>query len=163
MNSKSLNSALQCLLVALVLSVSPVHAAGQDELSSMFEWWNAAFKSPEGFTEAAFARHFTADAALIIDGVEQARGLPALVQHFRKIQASGAAVEIVLPFRQMFKQGDKIYTYHVIRSVRNGAPGCTLAAGHAFLQKGKISEVNLVRSLLSPQQAEKDPSCKQKA
>jgi len=129
----------------------------------MFEWWNVAFKSSTGFTEAAFAKYFTADAVLIIDGVEQARGLPAWVQHFRKIQASGASVEIVLPFRQVFKQGDKIYTYHVIRSLRNGTPGCTLAAGHALLQQGKISEVSLVRSILSQQQAEKDPSCLQRS
>jgi hypothetical protein len=160
-NGNYLNAGFKGLLIALALCGAPVHAADKDELSRMFEWWDGAFKSPEGFTEAAFAKYFTADAVLIIDGVEQARGLPAWVAHFRKIQASGAAVEIVLPFRQMFKQGDKIYTYHVIRSVRNGTPGCTLAAGHAFLKKGKISEVNLVRALLSPQQAEKDPSCRQ--
>jgi hypothetical protein len=163
MNFKNLNALFGCLLLAATLCMATAQATDKDELTRMFEWWNSAFKSPEGFTEAAFAKHFTPDAALIIDGVEQARGLPAWVQHFRKIQASGAVVEIVLPFRQVFKQGDKIYTYHVIRSLRNGTPGCTLAAGHAFLRKGKISEVNLVRAVLSPEQAAKDPACKQKA
>lgn len=148
-----------CLLAA-VLSLSSAQAsAAKDELSTMFEWWNTAFKTEDGFNAEAFARYYTSDARLVIDGVEQARGIEAWVQHFRKIQASGAQVEIVLPFRHVFKQGDKIYTYHVIRSVRNGAAGCTLAAGHAFLVKGKISEVNLVRAALDPAQAAKDPAC----
>jgi hypothetical protein len=147
-------------LLAAVLSLSSLQAsAATDELSTMFQWWNSAFKTQDGFNAEAFARYYTPDARLVIDGVEQARGIGAWVQHFRKIQASGAQVEIVLPFRQVFKQGDKIYTYHVIRSVRNGKAGCTLAAGHAFVVKGKISEVNLVRAVLPPEQAAKDPSC----
>lgn len=148
-----------CLLAAALCLSSAQTSAATDELSTMFEWWNSAFKTEDGFNAEAFARYFTPDARLVIDGVEQARGIDAWVQHFRKIQASGAQVEIVLPFRQVFKQGDKIYTYHVIRSIRNGAPGCVLAAGHAFLVKGKISEVNLVRKTLDPEQAAKDPSC----
>lgn len=165
----NLSTAWKGLLLAAVLCVSSAQAADvratdvratdKDELTKMFEWWNTAFKSPEGFTEAAFAGYFTPDAALVINGVEEARGLPAWVQHFRKIQATGADVEIVVPFRHVFKQGDKIYTYHVIRSRRNGAPGCMLAAGHAFLEKGRISEVNLVRAALDPAQAAKDPAC----
>lgn len=150
-----------CLLAAVLCLSSAQASAAKDELSTMFEWWNGAFKSKDGFTAEAFARYYTPDARLIIDGVEQARGIDAWVQHFRKIQASGAQVEIVLPFRHVFKQGDKIYTYHVIRSVRNGTPGCVLAAGHAFVVKGKISEVNLVRAALDPAQAAKDPSCSQ--
>jgi ketosteroid isomerase-like protein len=148
-----------CLLAAVLCLFSTQASAAKDELSTMFEWWNAAFKTKDGFNAEAFARYYTPDARLVIDGVEQARGIDAWVQHFRKIQASGAQVEIVLPFRQVFKQGDKIYTYHVIRSIRNGTPGCTLAAGHAFLVKGKISEVNLVRAALDPAQAAKDPAC----
>lgn len=147
-------------LLAAALCLSSAHAsAAKDELSTMFEWWNAAFKTENGFNAEAFARHYTADARLVIDGVEQASGIEEWVRHFRKIQASGAQVEIVLPFRHVFKQGEKIYTYHVIRSVRNGIMGCTLAAGHAFLVDGKISEVNLVRAALEPEQAAKDPAC----
>jgi ketosteroid isomerase-like protein len=159
MAMKNTSARKSCLLAA-VLSLSSVHAnAASDELSTMFEWWNSAFTTTDGFNAAAFARYYTPDARLVIDGVEQARGIDAWVQHFRKIQASGAQVEIVLPFRHAFKQGDKIYTYHVIRSVRNGVRGCMLAAGHALLVKGKISEVNLVRAPLEPAQAAQDPAC----
>lgn len=161
MRVKRVNASWKSGLAAAVLCLFSLQAsAAKDELSTMFEWWNAAFKTQDGFNAEAFSRYYTPDARLVIDGVEQARGIDAWVQHFRKIQASGAQVEIVLPFRQVFKQGDKIYTYHVIRSVRNGTPGCTLAAGHAFLVKGKISEVNLVRSNLDPARATKDPDCR---
>ena len=148
-----------CVLAAALCLSSAQACAAKDELSIMFEWWNTAIKTKDGFTADAFARYFTPDARLVIDGVEQARGIDAWVQHFRKIQASGAQVEIVLPFRQVFKQADKIYSYHVIRSVRNGTPACTLAAGHAFVVAGKLSEVNLVRAILDPVQAAKDPGC----
>lgn len=148
-----------CVLAGVLWLSSMQASAASDELGTMFEWWNTAFKAKDGFNAEAFGRYYTSDARLVIDGVEQARGIDAWVRHFRKIQESGAQVEIVLPFRQVFKQGDMIYTYHVIRSVRNGVAGCTLAAGHAFLVKGKISEVNLVRATLDPAQAATDPSC----
>ncbi|WP_372012303.1 hypothetical protein [Pseudoxanthomonas sp. 10H] len=94
----------------------------------MFAWWNQAMATPGAFTEEAFARHFTDDAPLVINGVETMRGPAGWAERFQMIQAATDAVEIVLPFRYSFQQGDRIYTYHVIRSRAGGKVDCMLAA-----------------------------------
>lgn len=127
-----------------------------DKLSEMFTWWNQAMKTPGGFTDEAFAKYFTADAPLLIDGVEVMRGPAGWAKRFQGIQqAVGAgggagAVEIVVPFRHSFQKDNRIYTYHVIRSRANGRVSCMLAAGHADIQGGLLSEVSLVRAEIDP-------------
>jgi hypothetical protein len=145
----------------IVAASSPAQAdAGgarqRDRLSEMFAWWNEAMASPGGFTEEAFSVWFTDDAPLVIDGVEVMRGPAGWAQRFQMIQAQTDAVEIVLPFRYSFQQGDRIYTYHVIRSRAQGKVSCMLAAGHADLVAGKISAVTLVRAEIDPAS---DPDC----
>jgi ketosteroid isomerase-like protein len=122
----------------------------QDPISRMFAWWNAAFKIRGAYTESAFARHFTPDAELIVDGRLVARGLDAWARHFQGIQAEGGEAEIVLPFKEVFRQADRLYTYHVIRARRNGELTCMLAAGHAVMRDDKIASITLVRAELDP-------------
>ncbi|TCM13980.1 hypothetical protein EDF56_1155 [Novosphingobium sp. PhB165] len=122
----------------------------------MFTWWNQAMKTPGGFTEAAFARYFTADAPLIINGGEVMRSPAGWAKRFQMIQAATDAVEIVMPFRDSFEAGDRIYTYHIIRSRAGGKVSCMLAAGHADLKNGLISKVVLVRAEIDPAS---DPDC----
>jgi hypothetical protein len=137
-------------LCAAFLGSGPAQSASPTVLTRMFSWWNGAIKTPGAFTPDSFRRYFTNDAALVIDGVEAARGLPALAAHFGRIQASGADVRIILPFEHEMQQGNLIYTYHVIRSMRAGVPGCMLAAGHAIVSEGRIAEISLVRTALKP-------------
>lgn len=153
------------VLLFLVSSavVSPAHGAPvssdptpPDRLSEMFTWWNQAMKTPGAFTEEAFARHFTAGAPLVINGVETMRGPAGWAERFQMIQAATDAVEIVLPFRYSFQEGDRIYTYHVIRSRAAGKVDCMLAAGHADLEGDRISRVILVREPIDPAS---DPDC----
>lgn len=131
-------------------------AQNHDRLSEMFTWWNEAMASPGALTEEAFSVYFTADAPLVIDGVEVMRGPAGWAQQFQIIQQQTDAVEIVLPFRYSFQQGDRIYTYHIIRSRARGTVSCLLAAGHADLVKDKISAVTLVRAEIDPAS---DPDC----
>ena len=86
-------------------------------------------------------------------------GIDGWVSHFQKIQASGAQVEIVVPFKTVFQQGDKIYSYHVIRSRRQGKASCSLAAGHAVVKRGKIASITLVRTVLDATKGPLDPEC----
>lgn len=130
-----------------------------DPFSRMFAWWNAAFKQADGFTADGFRRFFTEDATLTLEGREVIHGIDQWVTHFHRIQASGAEVEIVVPFKTVFRQGDRIYSYHVIRSRRNGAASCSLAAGHAVMKGGKIASITLVRSPMDPAQGPLDPQC----
>lgn len=127
-----------------------------DRLSVMFTWWNQAMRTPGGFTEAGFSKYFTAEAPLVIDGVEVMRGPAGWARRFQGIQAATDAVEIVVPFRYGFQQGDRIYTYHIIRSRAAGQVSCMLAAGHADLTGELISRVTLVRSEIDPAS---DPDC----
>jgi hypothetical protein len=143
-------------IAALLTTGAPVLAkpVQADVLSAMFTWWNGRMAAHQPFDRAGFARFFTDDAVLRIDGVAVASGIDALTAHFQKIQSSGAEVEIVLPFARSFatpsaKEGH-IYTYHIIRSRRAGVASCLLAAGHADLAGGRIREVSLVRSPVKP-------------
>jgi len=150
------------LTAAALLTGVPAMAAdpvpATDKLSVFFKWWNAAFEQPGAYTAENFGKHFTPDATLILEGREVIRGLDGWAKHFQQIQAGGGDVEIVVPFKQMFQRGDRIYTYHVIRSRRDGKVGCSLAAGHAQLRRGKIATIVLVRSQLDPSK-NPDPQC----
>lgn len=142
-----------------VLPASAGPAPAQDALSAFFQWWNQAYKQPGSYTAEAFGRHLATDATLVLEGRETIRGLDGWAKHFQKIQAGGGDVELVVPFRTGFQQGDRIYTYHVIRSRRDGKVSCSLAAGHAELRDGKIATIVLVRSTLDPARAALDPEC----
>ena len=119
----------------------------------MFTWWNAAFKVPGSYTPEAFSRYFTPDAVLMLDGRVSVRGVEGWATHFQQIQSHGGSVEIIIPFKEEFQVGDKIYTYHMIKAVRNGVTSCELAAGHAVIRDGKIALVNLVRAPIDRQGA----------
>jgi hypothetical protein len=163
---------LPAALAVVVLAVAPtfvtaapapahgaaaVHA--DDTLSKFFVWWNETYKKPGGYTAAAFGQWFTPDATLVLEGKEVIRGLDGWATHFQKIQAGGGDVEIVVPFKQVFRSGNRIYTYHVIRSRRDGQVSCSLAAGHAELKGDRISTIVLVRATLDPSKGPMDPQC----
>ena len=173
-----MNHRLPAAVAAVVLacafvSASPAfaaapaaHASAQartahagDVLSRFFVWWNDTFKKPGGYTAEAFGQWFTPDATLVLEGKEVIRGLDGWAAHFQRIQAGGGDVEIVVPFKTVFRSGDHIYTYHVIRSRRDGKVACSLAAGHAVLKGDRIASIVLVRSTLDPAKGPLDPQC----
>lgn len=150
------------LLAAALLSLAaPASAAPArpDPLTAMFTWWDKAFVTPGAFTKDAFDRFFTPDATLELNGKTEVRGTAEWAAHFQAIQSRGGVVEIVVPFKQTFRAGDRIYTYHIIRSRRNGLPACMLAAGHATLRGEKIASITLVRTPLDPAKGQGDPAC----
>lgn len=147
------------VLVSTALATAPAFAKTSDRLTQMFEWWNGALKKPDGFTVESFSQYFDKDASLIINGKVSAHGIEDLTEHFKKIQAAGGEVEIILPFMEEFQSGDKIFTYHTIRSRRNGKTGCELVAGFGTLKNNKIVVVNLVRHELDPATAAPEFKC----
>ncbi|MBB5686872.1 hypothetical protein [Sphingobium boeckii] len=146
-------------LTALALLQSAPAAAKTDVFTNMFAWWNTAFKTEGGFNAPSFRKYFTEDATLTLEGKQAISGIDNWVSHFQAIQASGAEVEIVVPFKTVFQKGDKIYSYHVIRSRRAGKASCSLAAGHAVVKGGKIASITLVRATLDASKAPLDPQC----
>lgn len=155
--------ALSAIALGALLPITASHAAtpapGSDEVSQMFKWWNGAFKVKGSFTPEAFRQYFTEDAKLILDGHVAINNVQEWSEHFQKIQADVDEVEIVLPFMEEFQQGNKIYTYHIIRARDDGKPSCEIAAGHAILRGGKIASLALVRTDLTPEQAKQQPGC----
>ncbi len=125
-----------------------------DPVSRMFSWWNEAYKTPGAYTEKAFGIYFTDDAELVIDGRRVTLGLEGWAKHFQAIQAGGGEAEIVVPFKEVFQVGNKVYTYHLIRANRDGVAMRMLAAGHAILRDGKIASISLVRTVLDPSMPE---------
>jgi hypothetical protein len=148
-----------CAATGADRAAPPSTAAQLDVLQRFFQWWNATYKVPGGYTAQAFGEWFTPDATLVLEGREVIRGLDGWAQHFQRIQAGGGDVEIVVPFKRAFQSGNYLYTYHVIRSRRDGNVACSLAAGHAELRDGKISTIVLVRSPLDPTKGALDPEC----
>lgn len=146
-------------LAAAVAVPAQAEKPATDAVSKMFVWWDQAFKTPGAFTAANFGKHFTPDATLTLEGRTVIHNLHEWATHFQKIQASGADVEIVVPFKEVFEKDGLIYTYHVIRSRRNGETSCALAAGHAAMRDGKIASITLVRHTIDPAKEPLDPQC----
>lgn len=143
---------LASIAILLGLGLGPVAADAQQGqetvLTQMFQWWNAAIKDPNGFTREAFGRYFTEDGAIMINGKVAVKGLDDLVTHFRDIQSRVEYVEIVVPFEEEFvsASGDRIFTYHLIKSRADGRDGLMHAMGYADIRDGKIAVVHLVRA-----------------
>jgi hypothetical protein len=162
-------AALAALAIPAALPAQPAAAAAaaaatatersDDPVSRMFIWWNQAFKTPGAYTAANFRKHFTEDATLILEGRTVISGVEQWATHFQKIQSGGGEVEIVVPFKEMFRTGDRVYTYHVIRSRRGGKAACSLAAGHATLKGDRIASIVLVRAEVDPAKGAVDPQC----
>ena len=136
-----------CLLLGLASSGFSVAAAGRhDVLVDMFVWWNAAYKRNDGFTEAAFAKFFTADAILRVNGSDRSKGLKDLAAHFRDIQGRTEMVEVELPFMDEFSSpsGDRIFTHHFVKAREKGQDSRERVMGYAAIRDGKISLINFV-------------------
>src|SRR5690606_31504447 len=140
---------LVSIAILFGLGLGPAAANAQQGqetvLTQMFQWWNAAIKDPNGFTREAFGRYFTEDGAIMINGKVAVKGLDDLVTHFRDIQSRVEYVEIVVPFEEEFvsASGDRIFTYHLIKSRADGRDGLMHAMGYADIRDGKIAVVHL--------------------
>lgn len=135
----------------LILTVSmlgagaaPAADSGGNVLLDMFAWWNEAIQTEGAFTEEAFGRYFTEDAQIVVNGTVSARGLRSMVEQFRRIQQETEYVEIVLPFEEGFRDGNRIFTHHLIRARENGADRLTHVMGYAVVEDGKLALVNLL-------------------
>ncbi|MEE8482416.1 MAG: hypothetical protein V3S12_03600 [Acidiferrobacterales bacterium] len=140
------NFTKMAIAFVIVVFAGTVHAEDSSEnvLVNMFAWWNAAIKTENGFTEEGFAKYFTRDAAIVINGKESVRGTVAMVEHFRRIQANTESVEIVLPFEEGFESGNRIFTYHLIHARENGVDSTSHLMGYAVIEEGKIALVNFI-------------------
>ncbi len=121
------------LIICTCQFANPVFAGDENVLEQMFAWFNQAIKDPNGFTEEAFRRYYTEDAAIVINSKERVRGIKPLVAHFKKIQQKVEMVEIILPFEEGFQSGNRIFTYHKERSRTKGVESRSEVMGYAIV------------------------------
>lgn len=139
-----LNLLLGALLLLTPVAVPAESTRPGDVLIGMFEWWNEAYHDPDGFTPEAFARYYTEDSVMLINGNLRGVGPVALARHFRNIQAATEDVEIVLPFDQAFSAGNRTFTSHLVRSRRDGVEHRERVVGYALITDGRIALINFV-------------------
>ncbi|MEX2122734.1 MAG: hypothetical protein WD795_02495 [Woeseia sp.] len=139
-----LKRALFILAFMLATTAAAADDGTNDVLVDMFAWWNEAIKNEDGFTREAFGRYFTDDARIIVNDVVLVQGLDAMAEHFRGIQQRTESVEIVLPFEEEFREGSKIFTYHVIRARENGVDRLSHVMGYAIVKDGKLALINFL-------------------
>jgi imidazolonepropionase-like amidohydrolase/ketosteroid isomerase-like protein len=129
---------------ASVAAVAP--ATADDPLVRMFVWWNDAYRHPDGFTKEAFAKYFTEDAVLRVNGSDRSRGVADLATHFREIQRKTQMVEIELPFLEEYAtpDGGWIFTHHFVKARADGQDSRERVMGYAQIRDGRISLINFV-------------------
>lgn len=132
-------------LMTFMLASSPAQASN-NVLSDMFAWWNGAIKSENGFTSKAFSRYFTDTAEININNHLSVKGVENMATHFRRIQDATDYVEIMLPFEESFKNGDKIFTYHLIKAREKDSENTTTShiMGYAIIVDGRIDYIHFL-------------------
>jgi len=114
-------------------------------LTDMFRWWNGAINSEEPLTAEQFRQYFTEDAVILVNNREQVRGVEHMPAHFQAIRERPGTIEVELPFREEFQSGDRIFTYHLIRSTVDEGVSITYNMGYAIIEGDRIALVSLAR------------------
>ena len=146
------------MTIALLLTLSSTTSTFAADktgnvLVDMFAWWNETMKVPGGFTGQGFSQFFTDDASIVVNNTEVVRGVDNMVAHFHDIQDNTEYVEIVLPFEEEFREGNKIFTHHLIRASDNGVARLSHIMGYAVIEDGKIALVNFLNYTEQAEQA----------
>jgi len=111
---------------------------------SMFHWWNEAIRNPDGFTPEAFARFYTEDAQLIVNGNLRATGHVALAAHYRRVQEIAPTAQMELPVAEEFTAPGRAFV-HVFEHVAEG-DGETRreCMAYAVVEEGRMKLLRVV-------------------
>lgn len=110
----------------------------------MFQWWNEAIRDPNGFTPEAFARFYTEDAQLIVNGNLRGTGLEALARHYRRVQEIAPTAQMVLPVEEEFTAPDRAFV-HVFELVAEGDEETRRECmAYAVVEGGKMKLLRVV-------------------
>lgn len=112
---------------------------------AFFTWWNEAMREPERLTDDAFARFFTPDGRLIVNGALRATGPAALALHYRAIAARCDAVAMLLPVDEAFATPSRAFVHCRTRAVVAGRESCEEAMAYAVLDDaGRMALLRVV-------------------
>jgi len=128
-----------------VANDTPTATQPSTVLTDMFAWWNGVINGEEPLTAEQFRQYFTEDAVILVNNREQVRGVEHMPAHFQAIRERPGTIEVELPFREEFQSGNRIFTYHRIRSVNAEGESFTYNMGYAVLEGDRIASVSLAR------------------
>jgi hypothetical protein len=119
-------------------------AMNENPIVRMFEWWNAEFSDPEGFSPQAFGLHYCEDARLMVNGNLRGQGYEALSRHYRKLQSEFDSIQMELPVLDQFSCGDRAFVQCVTRAISSGNETREEAMAVAKLSSGRIAFLNVL-------------------
>lgn len=141
---------MACLLASQthMAQAAEGHPVQQESvLVQMFTWFNGTFKKEEKFTEEGFARYFTDDIVFVLNGKKSPKGLKSLTERFNALKDNYHLIEIMLPMKEEFASGDKIFTYHLNRGQtleNDPMSGFSHVMGYVVVKEGKIDLLNFL-------------------
>lgn len=113
-------------------------------IEAMFAWWNEAMADPVRLTAAEFARFYTGDARLIVNGNLRAIGPEALAAHYRGVAERLDEVAMALPVEAAFATPNRAFVHCRTRVVANGVHATEEAMAYATLEEGRIGLLRVV-------------------
>ncbi|WP_157219953.1 nuclear transport factor 2 family protein [Flavisphingomonas formosensis] len=113
-------------------------------IEEMFAWWNEAMRTPELLTAENFARFYTADGRLIVNGNLRATGPAALASHYAAIAARCEEVAMVLPVEEGFATADRAFVHCRTHVVAEGKQAAEEAMAYAVVEDGRIALLRVV-------------------
>lgn len=116
----------------------------ENPIVRMFTWWNAAYKSKDGFSPEAFADFYTPAGQLVVNGMLRATGPDELAKHYGAIQDAIENVEMVLPLAEGFHCGNRAFAHVYERVTDAGAKVDREAMCYAVLEGEKIALLRVV-------------------
>lgn len=116
----------------------------QNPIVAMFEWWNDAMRDSVRLTPEGFARFYTEDARLIVNGNLRATGHAALATHYAAIADRCDEVAMVLPVEEGFATETRAFVHCRTHVVVEGRAAAEEAMAYAIIEDGRIALLRVV-------------------
>lgn len=116
----------------------------ENVITRMFAWWNEAMRDPERLSAEAFARFYTDDGQLVVNGALRATGPAALAGHYRAIAMKCDEVAMILPVEQAFACDDRAFAHCRTRAIVSGIESAEEAMAYAVIVDGRMVLLRVV-------------------
>ncbi|GHB05579.1 hypothetical protein GCM10009069_29990 [Algimonas arctica] len=108
---------------------------------------NKVYASEQDFTEEGFSQFLPDDILFIVNGKESEHGIAAVTERYNKLKARKAHLEVILPFQEEVRVGNKVFTYYLNHGWMDSEKPeliVTHVAGYIELNRNKINLLNFI-------------------
>jgi uncharacterized protein (TIGR02246 family) len=114
-------------------------------IETLFAWWNDAMADPAQLTADNFARYYTPEGRLIVNGLLRAIGPEALAGHYRAVAQRCDKVAMQLPVETAFATSDYAFVHCRTHVIAHGAEAAEEAMAYAAVENdGRIALLRVV-------------------